>query len=106
MPDVFSKRKRSDIMSRVKGSGNAATEVRFLRLLRAERLTGWRRNYPLIGKPDFVFPEQKLSIFIDGCFWHGCPIHAQTPESNQVFWQRKLRKNRERDRLVRRVLKA
>lgn len=54
----------------------------------------------LIGKPDFVFREYRLSVFVDGCFWHGCAEHRGIPQSNHVFWSRKIRKNRQRDQLV------
>jgi len=104
--DVFSKRKRSEIMSRVRDKGNAATELRFAEILRFGRITGWRRRYPLIGKPDFVFPAGKISIFVDGCFWHGCPIHGQRPKANRAFWIEKFRQNRQRDRFVSKALRA
>lgn len=106
MADVFSKRKRSQIMSRVKGGGNTATELKLIKLFRLNHITGWRRNYPLLGRPDFVFPAERLSVFVDGCFWHGCPIHKSRPLTNPVFWRQKLEKNKVRDRFVARALKA
>ena len=62
---------RSALMSRVRGKGNATTELKLLALLRLARLQGWRRNFPLLGNPDFVFPRQKLAVFVYGRFWHG-----------------------------------
>jgi DNA mismatch endonuclease (patch repair protein) len=103
--DVFSKRKRSEIMSRVKGRGNAATEVRLVGLFRRYGVTGWRRRYGLFGNPDFVFPQIRLALFVDGCFWHCCPRHSTQPVGNRSFWAAKLARNRERDRLVNRTLK-
>ena len=100
MADVFSRNKRSEIMSRVKGRGNAATEMRLITVFRQHRITGWRREYPLFGKPDFVFPKQRLVVFVDGCFWHNCPIHGSMPTSNVAFWQNKLQGNSKRDRQV------
>jgi DNA mismatch endonuclease (patch repair protein) len=44
-------------------------------------------------------------VFVDGCFWHGCPLHATLPASNRMFWTRKLSENKKRDRLVRRQLR-
>ena len=76
MPDVFTKAKRSEVMSRIRGRGNKDTELALAKLLRRHRITGWRRNQPVFGKPDFVFPKLKLAVFVDGCFWHGCPKHA------------------------------
>lgn len=49
-------------------------------------------------RPDVVFPKQRLAIFIDGCFWHGCPIHGTSPVTNRQYWSPKIEENRERDR--------
>ena len=49
---------------------------------------------------DVAFPRIRVAVFVDGCFWHRCPIHASDPKQNAEFWERKLRKNVERDRLV------
>ena len=46
------------------------------KLLRRERITGWRRHQPMLGKPDFVFRRPRLAVFVDGCFWHACPVPA------------------------------
>jgi len=105
MPDVFTKTKRSEVMSRIRGHGNKATELALLRLFRAHRITGWRRRQPVFGKPDFVFPKRKLAVFVDGCFWHGCPRHATQPKNNAAFWQKKFAANQARDRLVTRALR-
>jgi DNA mismatch endonuclease (patch repair protein) len=105
MADVFSRRKRSAIMARVRSCGNERTEVALLRVLRRQRITGWRRHRPVFGKPDFVFPKQRLAIFVDGCFWHSCPKHSTQPVSNRSFWMRKLVRNSARDRLVNRALR-
>jgi DNA mismatch endonuclease (patch repair protein) len=64
--DVFSKTKRSEIMSLVRSKGNRATEIRLLTLLRKWKIKGWRRNYPVFGHPDFVFPKQRLAVVVDG----------------------------------------
>lgn len=100
MTDIFPRRKRSQIMSRVKGKNNIATEGRFIKLLRSNRITGWRRNWPLFGKPDFTFPTFRVCVFVDGCFWHSCPEHGQTPSTNIQFWRLKLERNKTRDLLV------
>jgi DNA mismatch endonuclease (patch repair protein) len=105
MPDVFSKQKRSEVMSRIRGRGNKDTELALAKLFRAHRITGWRRNQPVFGKPDFVFPKLKLAVFVDGCFWHGCPKHATKPKNNRAFWQRKFSANKKRDALVTRTLR-
>lgn len=58
-----------------------------------------------MGKPDFVFSKQKVALFVDGCFWHGCPKHANMPRNNQEFWAKKLQGNKDRDKLVNRELR-
>lgn len=105
MADVFSKPKRSAIMARVRGRGNERTELALLSILRLNKITGWRRHQPIFGKPDFIFPKSKLAIFVDGCFWHGCPKHATQPSTNRAFWKRKLARNKSRDRIVNRILR-
>lgn len=106
MGDVFSTEKRSEVMSRIRGRGNKATEVALAKLLRAEGITGWRRHLPLVGKPDFAFPKQRVVIFVDGCFWHRCPKHSNLPRNNADFWKAKLQGNVRRDRLVTKQLRA
>lgn len=106
MADVFSREKRSNIMSRIKGRGNRATELRLIDLMRRHAITGWRRNIRVFGNPDFVFPQARLAVFVDGCFWHCCPHHGGLPISNAGFWRLKLDRNKARDRLVTRTLIA
>ena len=67
--------------------------------------SGWTCVWPLFGRPDFVFPAARLAVFVDGCFWHGCPKHYTKPANNRAFWRRKLEANRARDRRVNRELK-
>lgn len=106
MSDIFTQRKRSHVMSLVRGAGNKGTELRLIAVFRAHGITGWRRGSRLPGKPDFVFPKLKLAVFVDGCFWHGCPRHATQPKTNAAFWRRKFASNRARDREVGRLLRA
>lgn len=56
-------------------------------------------------EPDFVFPKSKLAVFVDGCFWHGCPRHFIRPRGNAAFWRRKIATNRAWDRIVNRTLR-
>ena len=105
MADMFSPKQRSEIMSRVKGRENEATEVRLIQILRKYRITGWRRRAAIFGKPDFIFPAAHLAVFTDGCFWHGCPTHGSIPATNRSFWKAKLNKNKMRDKVVNRRLK-
>ncbi|MFZ0827957.1 MAG: very short patch repair endonuclease [Verrucomicrobiia bacterium] len=91
-------------MSRIRGRGNKDTELTLIKLLRRGHITGWRRHQPVFGKPDFVFRQARLAVFVDGCFWHGCPKHCKTPAGNRAFWKKKLAANKARDRRVNRVL--
>ena len=54
---------------------------------------------------DFVFRRERVAVFVDGCFWHGCPRHGTMPAGNRAFWQAKLARNAERDRAVTRALR-
>ena len=100
MADVFTKAKRSEVMSRIRGRGNKDTELALAKLFRAHGITGWRRHQSLFGKPDFTFRTGRIAIFVDGCFWHGCPSHFNMPVNNRRFWEKKLGANKRRDRLV------
>lgn len=105
MADVFSKSKRSEVMSRIQGRGNRATELALMKVFRTHGITGWRRNQKVFGKPDFVFRASKLAVFVDGCFWHVCPKHSTIPQNNRAFWEKKLEANKKRDSLVNRTLR-
>ena len=105
MPDVFTKAKRSEVMSRIRGRGNKETELALAKLLRRHGIKGWRRHQPIFGKPDFIFTKARLAVFVDGCFWHGCPKHATKPKNNRTFWRRKLSANKLRDQVVNRTLR-
>lgn len=105
MPDVFTKAKRSEVMSRIRGRGNKETEIILAKLLRAHGITGWRRHTALFGRPDFSFAKQRVVVFVDGCFWHSCPKHSNMPANNREFWQQKLAANTARDQLVTKTLR-
>ncbi len=98
---------RSVLMSRIRSKRNASTELKLLLLLRSARLHGWRRDFLLPGKPDFVFPRGKLAVFVDGCFWHGheCGRNLK-PKRNAALWRGKIVGNKNRDRRVTRKLRA
>jgi DNA mismatch endonuclease, patch repair protein len=94
-------------MSQIRASGNRDTELRLISLFRASRISGWRRNRRLFGKPDFVFDKQRVAVFVDGCFWHRHPSckFSYTPKSRPEFWLPKFERNIARDRLVTRTLR-
>jgi DNA mismatch endonuclease (patch repair protein) len=106
MADWLSREQRSHNMASIRSKGNATTERAFLRLLRNARISGWRRHLSLPGKPDFVFRSRRLAVFIDGCFWHGCPTCYRLPEDNRPYWKAKVLSNRRRDRRQTRELKS
>jgi DNA mismatch endonuclease, patch repair protein len=144
MSDIFTKAKRSEVMSRIRSRGNKDTEIALAKLFRRNKITGWRRQIQIVTsprpsplknvfprqpspgfatlsrshgrgtrrgegvrvRPDFVFPKIRLALFVDGCFWHGCPKHATQPKGNRAFWKNKFARNKERDVLVTRTLRS
>ena len=98
---------RSQLMKRVRNTGNKTTEMTLARLLRKSQLKGWLRHLPLPGKPDFAWPKKKVAVFVDGCFWHGhdCGKNV-TPKTNANKWREKIEGNQRRDRRVARQLRA
>jgi DNA mismatch endonuclease (patch repair protein) len=106
LSDIWSKQKRSEVMSLIRSRGNKETELRLIAIFREHGITGWRRNQPLLGKPDFTFRHERVVVFVDGCFWHGCPKCYKRPGSNQEFWDTKFAANRKRDRHVNRELRS
>jgi DNA mismatch endonuclease, patch repair protein len=95
MVDRFSKDKRSKIMSAIR-SRNTTPEMTVRKTLWSRGLR-YRINYGP-KKIDIAFPSKKLAVFIDGCFWHSCPLHSHIPKSNLKYWLPKLQKNKERDK--------
>ncbi|OGU54909.1 MAG: very short patch repair endonuclease [Ignavibacteria bacterium RBG_13_36_8] len=105
MADTFTKEKRSEIMRSIKSKKNVSTEIKLINLFRKYKIKGWRRNYKLYGKPDFVFLKSRLVIFTDGCFWHGHNCRNTKPVSNAKYWLKKISRNKERDLIVSKALK-
>lgn len=110
-------------MSRVTERPNASSEAALKRMRNqrqedtspelALRRAVWRLGLryrvhvaPLGGrrKADIVFPVEKLAVYMDGCYWHGCPLHGTLPKSNRDWWVAKLEANRLRDRDTDRAL--
>jgi len=105
VPDVFTKKKRSQVMAAIHSCGNKAAELRLASILRAAGITGWRRHQPIPGHPDFAFRRQRLAVFVDGCFWHGCRWHCRMPKSRTEYWNPKIATNKKRDRMVNSLLR-
>lgn len=104
MADVHTKKQRSYNMSKIK-CRDTKPEILLRKVLYAEGARGYRVNYRLNGKPDIVFPKQKIAVFVDGCFWHKCPACFQKPATNKKFWQDKINSNVKRDREINSALK-
>jgi len=100
MADTFTREERSEIMRKVKSNRNKSTELKLIKFFKEKKIKGWRRNYKLFGKPDFVFQKFKTAIFLDGCFWHGHDCRNTKPKDNQEYWVKKISRNKSRDATV------
>lgn len=98
--DVFDTSKRSAIMRQIKSKKNKSTELRLIDVFKEHNIIGWRRNYPVKGHPDFIFPKQKIAVFVDGCFWHGHDCRNTRPADNQEYWEKKRERNIKHDQKV------
>ena len=97
--DHVTKEVRSKIMAAVRSRGNTTTEVPVGKLLWAAGIRGYRKHWPIIGRPDFAWPGRKVAVFVDGCFWHGCKCKS-LPRTNTKYWRAKIEGNKRRDRSV------
>lgn len=107
MADIFSKKKRSDIMSRIRSSGTKP-EAQTLRVFRAILGHRWRietHNPGILGQPDLFLPSLSLVVFVDGCFYHSCPLHGHIPKTRKRYWKPKLERTAKRDRRYRAKLR-
>lgn len=99
--------RRSENMRAIRSSGNQSTEKRLSALLKTHRIHGWRcqpRN--VVGKPDFVIKQKRVAIFVDGCFFHGCPRCGHIPKTNRIYWAAKIAKNKQRDKAISKTLRS
>jgi DNA mismatch endonuclease Vsr len=98
---------RSRNMRAIKASSNATTELRLRAHLIRSGIGGWKiREKQILGKPDFYFANERLAVFVDGCFWHGCPKCGHTPKTNRRYWHEKLARNKKRDTRIKRILQS
>lgn len=96
---------RSANMRAIVGRGNKTTERRVRALMTRARLRGWKLHPARVAfHPDVWFPSPCLAIFVDGCFWHGCPECGHIPRTNTAYWAAKIGRNRRRDARARRTL--
>lgn len=93
--------KRSRTMGAIKGKNNRTTERRLRMALVGAGLKGWKLHpVHVLGRPDFFFVDEEVVIFVDGCFWHGCPECGHFPKTNRDYWRAKIERNQKRDRKV------
>ena len=97
--DVFSKKKRSEIMSKIR-SKDTKIEILFRKALWKSGFRYRKNSSKYFGKPDIVLPKYKTVIFTDSCFWHNCQKHGYLPKSNLRYWRKKIERNKERDKEV------
>lgn len=100
MADVFDPQKRSNVMRQIKSKKNKSTEIRLIEIFKKNNVTGWKRNYPVRGHPDFVFLKCRIAVFVDGCFWHGHDCRNTRPETNKEFWQKKRERKIKHDQEI------
>lgn len=92
--DRVSKEKRSKIMSSIRSE---KTKMELAVKPALEALDFEYQPKGVYGKPDFAHRRLKIAVFLDGCFWHGCPEHYREPSSEVAFWRAKVERNRKRD---------
>jgi len=91
--------KRSRLMSRIRGKHNVSTEVTLRMALVRARMTNWQMHQRVSDvRVDFQFPSERLVVFVDGCFWHGCAKCFKGPRTRTGYWIAKIDSNRNRDR--------
>jgi DNA mismatch endonuclease (patch repair protein) len=97
---------RSRNMRAIRSSGNKTTENRLVSLLKQHRVNGWCLHPPdILGNPDLLIQKGPVAVFVDGCFWHGCPKCGHIPKTNKAYWRAKITRNRARDLKIARLLR-
>lgn len=105
MTDIYSRKKRSDIMSKISGK-ETKPEILVRKFLFSKGLRYRKNDKKLPGSPDIVLPKYKTAIFIHGCFWHGHHCKAGTlPETRKEFWEKKINDTKIRDKKKNKSLK-
>ena len=104
MTDIFTKEKRSNIMSKIRNK-DSKIEIRFRKKIWEVGLRYRKNVTKYFGKPDLVFKKYKTVVFVDSCFWHGCKKHGSIPKTQKKFWEAKINCNKRRDKKVSRYYK-
>lgn len=108
MADIFTKKRRSAIMARIRSSGTSPERL-LQSIVRRILGTDMRIDFNVTrmpGQPDVLIPQLRLVIFADGCFYHNCPLHGHRPKSNEYYWTPKLARTVKRDAANRRKLRV
>ena len=108
MKDPLSPDERSERMAKVRSTGNKSTEQCAEAIMVESNISSWEKHPSDIpGRPDFYFRRYRLALFVDGCFWHACPVcNRRLPVTRQEFWRKKIEENRKRDNRQRRHMRA
>lgn len=96
MTDVLSKEQRRKNMQAIRAK-ETALEIMVRKELWKKGIRYRKNVRDLMGVPDIAIKKHKLVIFLDSCYWHGCPEHGVMPKSNREFWEKKIKRNIERD---------
>lgn len=102
--DNLTKEQRRLCMSRIK-SRDTRIELNFRKYIWGRGLRGYRLDNKIIGKPDLYFTKKNIAVFIDGCFWHKCPICFVKPKTKNKYWDSKIKSNILRDKKINSELK-
>lgn len=107
MVDNLTPENRHKAMKAVKAKGTSIERC-LSSMLAGLGIRGWTRNdTSVLGKPDVIFARQRVAIFVEGCFWHGCPHHKRIlPATNRDYWESKIARNVARSRANARILRA
>jgi DNA mismatch endonuclease Vsr len=98
---------RSGNMRAIRSSSNRTTERRLRAFLVQNAIKGWKLHPPnMPGNPDLLVPIRRVAVFVDGCFWHGCPRCGHIPKTNRAYWRAKIARNKQRDRKSAKELRA
>ena len=100
MTDRFPPKVRSRIMASIRGK-DTGPEIAVRRILWRHGLRYRTHDRTVLGRPDISNKRKQLAVFVDGCFWHGCPMCYREPETNRDFWRNKIEGNRKRREVVR-----
>lgn len=103
MADTHSVKVRSYNMSRIR-SVDSKPELKLRKEMWQRGIRGYRLHQKIAGRPDVVFTKKRIAVFVDGCFWHQCPICFVRPKSNNEYWDKKISRNVSRDVEVVRLL--